>query len=27
MFRAFLFRPESPSAPWKAEDGLGSPDG
>jgi hypothetical protein len=26
-FRAFLFRPESPSAPWKAGDGLSSPDG
>jgi hypothetical protein len=26
-FRAFLFRPESPSAPRKAGDGLGSPDG
>jgi hypothetical protein len=26
-FRAFLFRLESPSAPWKAGDGLGSPDG
>jgi hypothetical protein len=25
-FRAFLFRPESPSAPQKAGDGLGSPD-
>jgi hypothetical protein len=27
MFRAFLFRPESPSAPQKARDGLDSPDG
>jgi hypothetical protein len=27
MFRTFLFRPESPSAPQKAEDGLGSLDG
>jgi hypothetical protein len=26
-FRAFLFRPESPSAPRKAGDVLGSPDG
>ena len=26
-FRAFLFRPESPSAPQKVGDGLGSPDG
>jgi hypothetical protein len=26
-FRAFLFRPESPSMPRKAGDGLGSPDG
>jgi hypothetical protein len=26
-FRAFLFRPESPSAPRKAGDGLGSLDG
>jgi hypothetical protein len=26
-FRAFSFRPESPSAPRKAGDGLGSPDG
>jgi hypothetical protein len=26
-FRAFLFRPESPSAPRKAGDGMGSPDG
>jgi hypothetical protein len=26
-FRAFLFRPESPSASRKARDGLGSPDG
>jgi hypothetical protein len=26
-FRAFLFHPESPSAPRKAGDGLGSPDG
>jgi hypothetical protein len=26
-FRAFLFRPESPIAPRKAGDGLGSPDG
>jgi hypothetical protein len=26
-FRAFLFRPESASAPRKAGDGLGSPDG
>jgi hypothetical protein len=26
-FRTFLFRPESPSAPRKAGDGLGSPDG
>jgi hypothetical protein len=25
-FRAFSFRPESPSAPRKAGDGLGSPD-
>jgi hypothetical protein len=25
-FRVFLFRPESPSAPRKAGDGLGSPD-
>jgi hypothetical protein len=27
LFRAFLFRPESPSAPRKAGNGLGSPDG
>jgi hypothetical protein len=27
MFCAFLFRPESPSVPRKAGDGLGSPDG
>jgi hypothetical protein len=27
MFRTFLFRPEFPSVPWKAGDGLGSPDG
>jgi hypothetical protein len=27
MFHAFLFRPESPSMPQKAGDGLGSPDG
>jgi hypothetical protein len=27
MFRAFSFHPESPSAPRKAGDGLGSPDG
>jgi hypothetical protein len=27
MFRVFLFRPESPSAPLKAGNGLGSPDG
>jgi hypothetical protein len=26
-FRAFSFRPESPSTPRKAGDGLGSPDG
>jgi hypothetical protein len=26
-FRAFFFRPESPTAPRKAGDGLGSPDG
>jgi hypothetical protein len=26
-FRVFLFRPESPSAPRKAGDDLGSPDG
>jgi hypothetical protein len=26
-FRAFLFRPESPSVPRKEGDGLGSPDG
>jgi hypothetical protein len=26
-FRAFLFRPESPNAPRKAGNGLGSPDG
>jgi hypothetical protein len=26
MFHAFLFRPETPSAPRKAGDGLGSPD-
>jgi hypothetical protein len=26
-FRARFFRPESPSAPRKAGDGLGSPDG
>jgi hypothetical protein len=26
-FRASLFRPESPSVPRKAGDGLGSPDG
>jgi hypothetical protein len=26
-FHASLFRPESPSASQKAEDGLGSPDG
>jgi hypothetical protein len=26
-FRAFLFRPESPSAPRNAGNGLGSPDG
>jgi hypothetical protein len=26
-FRAFLFRPKSPSAPRKAGDGLDSPDG
>jgi hypothetical protein len=27
MFRVFLFRSESPSAPRNAGDGLGSPDG
>jgi hypothetical protein len=27
LFRALSFRPESPSAPRKAGDGLGSPDG
>jgi hypothetical protein len=26
-FRAFLFRPESPSVPRKSRDGLGLPDG